>query len=323
MPPAAASSAAPLASAPSTSRDPAGFGLAASAAALAWSLRPHQWLKNALVFLPVLTSHTYGDPGVLKAAAGLFLAWCLVASAGYLWNDLRDLESDRCIDPCFRRPLAAGRLRPWVAWSAMVPLAGAGLAVAHGIEARAAVVLAAYALLSAFYSWRLKRVRGLDVALLTAFYLLRTVSGGEATGNPVSPWLLAFSGCFFTGLALLKRTAQLRFCPITLAEAGNRPHYLSADGPVLRASGIGAGALAALVLSGYCDRSTAAGLYALPAALWVLPVLLLLWQGRMWRAADEGKMTPDPLWFAVRDPVSWGVGAAAAATVFVAVTGIA
>lgn len=270
------------------------------------ALRPHHWVKNLLVFVPVLVGHQADDPARVAEAALTFVAFCLAASGGYVLNDLADVERDRAHRTRRTRPFAARELAPRTGWLVAPLLLGAALATA-ALARNAAVALAvgAYIALGLSYSLALRGIRFVDVGVLTGLYLIRIVAGGYASDTPASPWLLAFSAAFFLGLALLKRTIELR------GEGGLAGRgYTARDAPAMQTFGLAAGAASAAVLAAYATSDAARLLYARPAVLWLAAVLVLLWILRVWKLAGQGEVEEDPVLFATRDPVTWLVGVA-------------
>ena len=180
--------------------------------ASAWrrQLRVHQWVKNALVVLPLVASHRIGEPALWANAALAFLAFSFTTSAVYVVNDLLDLASDRAHPTKRRRPFASGAL-PVAAGALAAPLlVAAAFALSAFLPRGFFVALAAYTVANVAYSLWLKRVAIADVIVLASFYTLRVVAGGLAVGIMPSPWLLAFCLFFFLNLAFLKRCVDLR-----------------------------------------------------------------------------------------------------------------
>ena len=178
------------------------------------ALRPRQWTKNLLLFAGVLFSRQLGEPElVLRAVIG-FLAFSLVASASYLLNDLRDLESDRLHPKKRFRPIASGRLPvPAARLEALAALAVGG-ALGWSLGRDFTLVLAGYLILTLAYTAYLKRQVLLDVFAISIGFVLRAIAGVEllrpvAPGVDLSPWLLVctFFGALF--LALSKRRREL------------------------------------------------------------------------------------------------------------------
>lgn len=277
--------------------------------ALLKALRPHQWLKSLIVFVPLLTSHHLLDAVFLKPAVWAAMAFALCSSAVYVLNDLLDLDHDR-VHPTRRlRPFAAGTL-PLPVGLVLVPLLfAAAFGVATVVSLKLLAVLAIYAALTLAYSWRLKQVVLLDVFLLAGFYIIRLVAGHEATGIPYSAWLLVFAMFTFLSLALVKRFRELQgLRERNHVNAAGRG-YVAADQELVATLGTGSGWLAALVLALYVNSQDVRALYAHPTVLLLACPLLLFWVSRVWLIAHRGAMNDDPVVFAIKDRVSYGIGA--------------
>lgn len=272
------------------------------------AMRPHQWSKNLLVFVPLMASMSFHNYQGAMAALFVFASLCATASAIYLINDLLDLPSDRRHPRKRNRPLASGALplTTGAALSGVLMIAGYGLAsLAGGV---ALVML--YFFIALSYSLFLKKYPLVDVFVLAALYTLRVVIGGEVSGNPATVWLLAFSGFTFIGLAMVKRAAELAQADAKVSEtAVARRGYRKEDRPVLFAAGIAAAFASSVVLALYVSSDTAFQHYRSPEILLGLVPLVLFWELRLWLSTERGKMHDDPIVFATRDWVSWIVGA--------------
>lgn len=286
---------------------PAGLG--------AWlrQLRVRQWLKNLLLFLPLLASHRFTDAALLADATLAFLAFGLTASAVYVANDLMDLPADRAHPLKRARPFAAGALSIPAGLAAIPLLLAGAFALAAALPAAFSLSLALYLAANVLYTLWLKRVVLADVALLGGLYALRVVVGGLATDIVVSPWLMGFSLFFFLSLAFLKRFAELRRLGEEGASATPGRGYVPDDAPVLLALGPACAVVAALVLGLYIQGDMVSTLYRSPALLWALVPLLVYWSGRSWLLAQRGELDDDPVLFATRDRGSWIVAALALA----------
>jgi 4-hydroxybenzoate polyprenyltransferase/phosphoserine phosphatase len=274
------------------------------------AVRTHQWVKNLLVFVPLILAHHATDvPAVLRTVAA-FAALSLCASSVYLLNDLLDLEADRGHPEKRLRPFAAGTL-PIPVGLVLIPLLlGAGVSIALALPAWFGRMLAAYLVLTTAYSFRLKGVAILDVIVLAVLYTIRVVAGGFAAAVAVSPWLIALSIFLFQSLALLKRYAELG-----LLEAQGRDRvagrgYVRADRELLGSTGPASGYAAVLVLALYINSHDVVRLYSRPKVLWAVCPLLLYWITHMWLRAHRGQITDDPIVVALEDPVSYLVGGA-------------
>jgi len=189
---------------PSTQPEPPRSNLAA----LVVTMRPQEWVKNLLVFAGVLFSGRFDNAGDLGAAAVTFVAFCAISSAGYLFNDLRDLELDRRHPEKRHRPLASGALAPAVAWAAAIVLAVAALAIAIAVSPEVAGIVAAYAVITAGYSLGLKRLVIIDVMTIASLFILRVVAGAVAVDAQASEFLLVCTGMLALFLGFTKRRQE-------------------------------------------------------------------------------------------------------------------
>ena len=277
--------------------------------ALLQAMRPHQWVKNLLALVPIITAHAVNDLAGWGRGALVCAALCLTASSIYLVNDLLDVAADRAHPRKRTRPFARGALRQSQGVAAAAVLLLAGLTM--GWEAGALLIVAAYAAMSVGYSLRLKELPLVDVFMLAGLYTIRIVAGGEATGHKMSLWLLAFSSFLFLSLAFLKRVEEM-MAAARIARGYVRPArrgYTTEDVPILGVFGVAAAFSAVLVLALFVQNETSGSLYASPALLWGIVPVMLLWLCRMWLSASRGYMHHDPIVYAARDWVSWTAGA--------------
>ncbi len=270
------------------------------------AMRPHQWVKNLLVFVPVFTAHAVGDLASWVGGVLAFLAFCATASSIYIVNDLLDVQADRAHDRKRLRPFARGALplSQGVALAAGLMLLGLALAASCGI----AVVVGAYLLMSVAYSVHLKEQPLVDVFLLMLLYTIRIFGGGEATGHSLSLWLLAFSVFFFLSLAFIKRVEELQRAEAAGRRRVARRGYTTGDIAILQTFGVAAAFISALTLALFVQAEASAQRYAAPLLLWGIVPLLLFWQCRMWLSVARRYMHHDPIIYAVRDWVSWLTG---------------
>ena len=168
------------------------------------ALRPHQWLKNVLVFLPMLAAHQVdGATGLMSLLA--FISFALIASSVYVLNDLLDLAADRTHPRKRNRPFASGGIPIAHGTLMAAGLLVLGALLSVGIGGSFLLVMAGYCFLATAYSLNLKRRIVVDICVLAGLYTIRIFAGGVATGIPLSAWLLAFSAFFFLSLAAVKR----------------------------------------------------------------------------------------------------------------------
>lgn len=300
------------------------------------AMRPQQWIKNLLIFVPLLLSHQLQEPERLTATILTFVAFCLTASGVYLLNDTLDAANDRRHPDKRHRPFAAGTL-PLI-WG---PVLSLGLLVAGQLiiwnsfnnlpaAARCSFLVLIYIGLNVWYSLVLKRRMVIDVVCLASMYTLRILIGGMAAGVPISNWLLAFSITFFTSLAFAKRYAELaRLAEATLLEtpelkiqtlvlARDLPSseqivspgrsYAIHDLAVISSIGPTCGYMAILVLALYINSDQMKELYKVTFPLWLICPLLMYWITRLWFIAHRNELHEDPVVFAIQDRISWLIG---------------
>ncbi|ANB75658.1 hypothetical protein AYM40_25295 [Paraburkholderia phytofirmans OLGA172] len=279
-------------------------------AAKAWakSLRLHQWLKNLLIFVPLLAAHKLSSPESVFAALLAFFTFGLCASSVYLLNDLLDLEDDRHHPVKRKRPLASGAL-PLTGglWLIPVLLVGAFAAAWIFLPWRFSVVLLGYYALTLAYSMFLKRQVIIDVVVLAMLYTIRIIAGTAAVGVHLTFWLLAFSMFIFLSLALVKRYAELHSLKARGLVKTRGRGYDASDLPLISSLGTASGYLAVLVLALYIQDAKTASLYRHPQVIWLACPLLLYWVSRTWIIAHRGSMHDDPIVFAARDRISLAI----------------
>ncbi|WP_239520580.1 UbiA family prenyltransferase [Pseudooceanicola aestuarii] len=267
------------------------------------ALRPHQWLKNVLIFLPFVTAHHWGGGAVLTALLA-FAAFSLVASSVYVLNDLLDLANDRVHPRKCRRPFASGDL-PLKHGTWLAPaLLGGGVALAICIGPQFLSILAVYYVATTAYSFWLKKRAIVDICTLAGLYTLRIVAGGAAGGIPISEWLVTFSGFFFFALAAVKRQAELVDNAATGTEQPAGRGYHVDDRPLIAMMAVASGYVSVLVMALYVDSDAVRRLYSEPTLLWGICGILLFWISRIVLTTHRGQMHDDPVVFAARDRVS-------------------
>ncbi len=275
---------------------------------LIWrALRPHQWLKNILVFIPLLTSHQLQNVTLLLQGALAFVAFSLCASSVYVFNDLMDLDADRSHQKKCHRPFASGDLSIPVGvflLSALLLTAGW---VAWGFSSLFQLVLAIYYVLAVIYTLVLKSRMLVDVFALAALYTLRIFLGGVAVGVAVSQWLLGLSIFFFLSLAFIKRCSELLELSKQDGLVAKGRSYTHADMNLMVIQGIASGYVASLILVLYVNSPEVSRLYSNPGMLWFLSPLLLYWISRMWMITHRGEMHDDPVEFVMSDKISYAV----------------
>jgi 4-hydroxybenzoate polyprenyltransferase len=272
------------------------------------AVRPYQWVKNFLLFVPILMAHQLGDTTRLTWVLLGFAGFCLCASASYVLNDLWDREHDRHHPVKRNRPFASGRLSPGTGVVMAMALFAGGLVPSFLLlPPRFTAMLLAYVVITTAYSMYLKRKLLLDVFFLAGLYTHRVLAGGQAAQVDVSPWLLAFSIFFFLSLAFAKRYAELLRVQDEKAGAQIRGRaYRVEDLEVMTAVGPASGYMAVLVLALYVNQAPpeVKALYKSQSVLWLLCPVMLYWITRVWFKARRRELTEDPILFALKDRVS-------------------
>jgi 4-hydroxybenzoate polyprenyltransferase len=284
-------------------------------------LRVHQWLKNLLLFVPLIGAHRFSDGLVWQVLALAFLSFSLCASAVYVANDLLDLDSDRDHPRKRSRPFASGAV-PVRTGAVLVPvLTLASLLLGLKVGGPFQFWLAAYFLLTCVYTLLLKRLVIVDCLTLALLYTVRIVAGAAAASLSLSFWMLAFALFLFLSLAFVKRYAELM---VQVGRGSEKTHgrgYLTADAPLVEAFGVASGYGSALVLALYLNSESVTLLYRHPEVAGGVVPIVLFWISWVWIQAHRGRMRDDPLVFAVRDPASLAAGAAFAAVLALASAG--
>jgi 4-hydroxybenzoate polyprenyltransferase len=269
------------------------------------AMRPHQWVKNILVFAPLFLSFQFLNIASIIQAFLAFSAFCLTASGLYIVNDILDIEADRAHPTKRNRPFASGRLsKSWGVSQSIVVLFLA-FAIASYLNSKFLAVLIIYAIISASYSFKLKQVVLLDVSLLAVLYTLRIIAGTFAVSLDLSYWLIVFSIFIFTSLAMVKRVSELYNLKIQGKEEAGGRGYTVQDHEIMSALGAASGFVSVLVLALYIHDPLTAERYRHPEWLWMIVPSILYWVGRVWIIAHRGQMDEDPVVFAVKDKVSY------------------
>ena len=285
------------------------------------ALRIHQWLKNLLLFVPLLASHQIGNSQSLGLLAIAFLSFSLCASSVYISNDLLDLESDRSHPRKRFRPFASVKLSilQGVFVAPLLIMASFLLGAVVGLDFL--FVLLVYLFLTVMYSFSLKRLVLVDCLTLATLYTMRIIAGAAAVSISLSFWLLAFSIFIFLSLALVKRYAELL---VQSREGKNSVHgrgYLVSDAPLVQTLGVSSGYISTLVIALYLRSENVMSLYAQHLVLWLLIPILLFWVSWVWLKSSRGEMHDDPIVFAAKDKASLSVAAVTALVFIYASTG--
>lgn len=272
--------------------------------ALLRALRPHQWVKNILLFLPMIAAHRFDLETLVPVLLGI-LAFSAAASAIYVVNDLLDLEADRLHPVKCRRPFASGEVPIRVGMAASAVLALLALGVGAALNWAFFGILLLYMTASLAYSLRLKRMRWVDLATLAGLYTIRVVAGAAAGEVEVSIYMLIFVFPVFLTLGCVKRLTELTLAT-SEARLPGRGYGRADRGDLLNVAGLGTfGAL--LIFFLYSVSEQGRELYPTTWLLWVALVPMGIWLVRMVTLGYYGRQDYDPIVFALRDKMGLGL----------------
>ncbi len=262
------------------------------------AIRWHQWVKNVLLFLPMLAAHQFDLTTFLSVILGI-IAFSAAASSIYIVNDLLDLEADRLHATKHRRPFASGAVPISVGMATFAILVLIAVTIGAMLNPAFLAVVVGYMFLSLVYSLRWKRLRWIDIATLAALYTIRVVGGAAAGAVYVSGFMLVFIFPVFVTLGCVKRLTEL-----TLAETDDplpgRGYARRDRSDLLNVAWLGV--VAALVtFFMYSISDQAKLLYPETWLLWLAMVPIAMWLIRMVRLGWFGKQDYDPIVFALRD----------------------
>jgi 4-hydroxybenzoate polyprenyltransferase len=265
------------------------------------AIRPHQWLKNALIFLPLILSHQLNQPNLLLQACVAFLSFSCVASSVYLLNDMLDLNSDRQHQSKSRRPFASGELSLVYGYLGAPLLLILGFLIALWLPTEFVFVLLTYWLMTTLYSLLLKSLFLIDVLTLASLYTWRIIAGSAAISVVTTYYLLAFSFFLFLGLAMVKRYTEF----LNLQNQGKSTiegrGYGVENLQTLATIGGGSSLIAVAVFAFYINAPATTELYSSPLLLWAICPLLLYLLWRIWALARRAELDEDPVLFALTD----------------------
>jgi len=269
-------------------------------------MRLYQWIKNVLIFLPILLAHEFTDITAITNSIIAFFCFSFTASFIYIINDLLDLESDRNHKKKCRRPFASGKLNPVPAFSISFVLMLASLLVAiFYLPNDFDLILLFYLLLTTLYSVYLKKIVIADIITLAVLYSTRIIAGGEISKLPLSKWFIAFSLFMFFSLAIIKRYTELKNLIKQNKTKIKGRGYETDDMKLLLTLGTSSGYISVLIFLLYIFSPAVSMLYNNPLYLIPVSILLLAWITNMWFKAFRGEMNEDPIVYTVKDSFSY------------------
>jgi len=277
--------------------------------ALIKEIRVYQWIKNILIFLPLILAHNISSIPLYGDLLLAFLSFSFISSFVYIVNDLLDIEADRHHPRKMKRPIASCiiSIKQALVLAPLFLATSIALALLF-LPMEFFFTLMTYFILTTAYSIILKRIYLLDIMVLSGLYTIRLIAGAAAVSVFISPWLLALSVFIFFSLATMKRYTEL----LVLLEqkqtnAKGRGYHVD-DLSLLAGFGPSSGLISVLIFMLYVNSNEVIKLYDKPFYLWPIAIILMFWILRLWFVAHRGKMTDDPIVFTAKDPVSYIAG---------------
>jgi 4-hydroxybenzoate polyprenyltransferase len=269
-------------------------------------LRLYQWVKNLLIFLPLILAHEFNDITAILNSVIAFFCFSFTASFIYVVNDLFDLESDRLHSKKKYRPLAAGELDPKPVFiiSFILMLFSFAVGIFY-LPNDFDLILLFYLVLTTLYSLYLKKIVIADIITLAVLYSLRIIAGGEITKLPLSKWFITFSLFIFFSLAIIKRYTELKNLIKKNKTKAKGRGYDTGDITLLLILGTSSGYISVLIFLLYIFSPEVTVLYQNPLLLIPVSILLLTWITYMWLKAYRGEMYEDPVVYTVKDKFSY------------------
>ena len=278
-------------------------------------MRVHQWAKNALMFLPFLLTPKMQTETNFKLSLSGFICFSILASAVYLINDILDYESDRRHPTKKNRPIASGKMSVNFALSLAALFVATSFSLSYFISQKFLVVLIGYFLVTNLYSLRLKKLLMVDVFCLAFLYTYRIYAGAKATNITITWWLLSFSILFFLGLAFAKRATEL-YPDKNSPDMIKGRAYKGTDFFMVCAQGVASSFCSIIIFMLYVNEISQTMDRNL-SALMTSSVILLFWISRIWVLVSRGEVDQDPVLFAVRDKMSYLLGALVGVFVYI------
>ena len=270
-------------------------------------IRTYQWVKNFLIFLPLILAHKFLDVNLLLKALVAFFSFSFLASCVYIINDIMDVESDRIHPSKKNRPIASGAVKISSALKVAFILMPLSFIISIFLGKEFLFVLLTYFITTSCYSFYLKKIMLVDILILSLLYTVRIFAGGVALNIYLSPWLFMFSLFFFFSLACAKRYSELYAVRNNLQDEIKGRGYQAQDLEQIQIFGSSSGYIAILIFALYIQSDISMKLYKTPSFFWALCPIMLYWISRVWLLSHRGQMTQDPIIFALKDKVSYVV----------------
>jgi len=265
------------------------------------AIRMYQWVKNSLLFVPLLMSQQFTNSEAVLNIIIAFFSFSFLASATYIVNDLIDIPNDRKHIRKRSRSIASGALSIPVAISIAIILFSCSFIIALNVNLNFFYGLVFYLALTLLYSFKLKSYILIDTISLSLLYTTRVFVGALVINIMPSVWLITFSMFMFLSLALVKRCSELQMLEVASKHRTPGRDYTVSDTYILASMGVTSGFLSILVVVLYLNDVESISQYTYPEVLWFVCPLLLYWIGRMWIKTFRDEMHDDPIVFTIKD----------------------
>jgi 4-hydroxybenzoate polyprenyltransferase len=267
-------------------------------------LRPYQWSKNFLVFLPIILAQDF-DYQNFKEGLNCFIVFSLTASAVYILNDIIDLKHDKKHKYKKFRPLASGLINLKQCWFLIFFLLVPIIVFIKVLNLNFYILIFTYFVISNLYTFFLKKLIIIDILTLGILYTFRIIGGGLALDITLSVWLISFSFFFFLSLASLKRLIEIIDGPKNLNFQIPGRAYMKQDQILITILSLSAGMLSVLIFILYLNSNQFENYYNNSKVLWGVCIVLSYWILRINILTTRNKIKIDPIIFALKDKASY------------------
>ena len=267
-------------------------------------IRPHQWVKNVLVFTPLLMSHNF-DFNNLILSLKAFIIFSLIASSIYVINDIVDLKSDQNHPFKKYRPLAAKLITVNHCKILILILLALVTVLLLNVNKEFIMIIISYFILSNLYTFFFKKIVIIDLLILSLLYTSRILGGGYIADTSTSLSLLLFSVFFFTSLAAVKRLIELVNIIRFKKKKIHGREYTIKHKKMIYWIAILTGWISILVLIFHINSPVVIKQYSFPDILWIICFVMLFWISRIIYVSNKGQIKDDPIVYAISDKISY------------------
>ncbi len=267
-------------------------------------IRPHQWVKNVLVFTPLFMSHNF-DFNNLILSTKAFVIFSLIASSIYVINDIVDLKSDQNHPFKKYRPLAAKLITVNHCKILILILLALVTVLLLNVNKEFIMIIISYFILSNLYTFFFKKIVIIDLLILSLLYTSRILGGGYIADTSTSLSLLLFSVFFFTSLAAVKRLIELVNIIRFKKKKIHGREYTIKHKKMIYWIAILTGWISILVLIFHINSPVVIKQYSFPDILWIICFVMLFWISRIIYVSNKGQIKDDPIVYAISDKISY------------------